>query len=169
MALTVNFSISTTADPSAIVITDTSTGTDAAVTGRKINLYDIQNNLYGASPYNFPIVSLSGDIITLNPLLKDKALNIIVFWTNNTGAALYQSAKIFSFNGYANQQLISLTRTQISMLPNTPDLNFYNGKSNLFTEVDTSQLAINNMSDIANAEAAIDRYTVWLQNPQKFF
>lgn len=169
MPLTPSFSVSVTADPSAVVITDTSTGSDGAVVGRKINIYDVSNTLFGNSPYDFP--NFPGTTsITINPLTKDKALQIVLTWVSNTGAPLYGPiSQIYVFTGYAEQFFSGLTRSQASTPSIVADQQFYQNKSTLRVLIDSANLAISNMQSIGNAQNCIELYTPFLQNPNLFF
>lgn len=168
MALSPAFSIGISADPSTIVINDVSTGSDGAVVGRKINLYDVSNNLYGASPYDWPNFP-SSSTITINPLLKDKALNIIVTWVNNAGAVLYTSSLIYVFVGYAEQFYYSLTQEQQGKPDIINDQTYFENKSKLRTLIDSAQQAISVGQDIYSAQNCIELYTPMLQNPNLYF
>lgn len=166
MALTPAFTITQLSDPSAIILTDTSTGSDGAITDRKINLYDVSNNIYGSSPYDWPI---AGSSITINPLQKDKSLLIVVTWVNNVGAVLYTLGQVFAFVGYAEQFFSGLTRNQVSQPTITADQQYYQNKSKLRVLIDSAIQAITSMNDIYNAQNCIDLYTPLLNNPQLYF
>lgn len=169
MPIVPSFSISQGADPSAIILTDTSSGSDGTITDRKINLYDSANVLFGASPYDFPYVSGAGDTITINPLLKDKALNIVITWVNSSSG--YTSSQIFAFTGYGQQFYNGLTRAQTSQPSIVNDQNYYTNKGILETELNSAALAIGDMNDQFAAQNCIDRYTFMINitNQKLFF
>lgn len=170
MPIVPSFSVSQGADPSGIIITDTSTGSDGTITDRKINLYDSANVLFGASPYDFPYVSGAGDTITINPLLKDKALNIIITWLNVSGTVLYTASNPYAFRGYGQQYYNGLTRAQTSQPGIVNDQNYYTNKGILETELNSAALAISDMNDLFAAQNCIDRYTFMIKTTnQKLF
>lgn len=170
MPIVPSFSVSQGADASSITIVDTSTGSDGTITDRKINLYDSANVLFGASPYDFPYVSGAGDTITINPLLKDKALNIIVTFLNVDGDVLYTASNIYAFTGYGQQFYNGLTRAQTSQPNIVNDQNYYTNKGVLGTELNSAVLAISEMNDQFAAQSCIDRYTFMINTTnQKLF
>lgn len=166
MSLVPNFSIGVTSDPSACVLTDISTGSDVAITDRKISLYDVSNNVFGSSPYDWPLASST---ITINPLQKDKAILILVTWVNSSGVVLYTLGQIFAFVGYAEQFFSGLTRNQVSMPTIVSDQQYYQNKSKLRVLIDSAVKAIANMNDIFSAQNCIDLYTPLIQNPTFYF
>jgi len=168
MALSPSFTLSGTSDPSSLTLTDTSTGTDGAVVGRKINLYDVSNNLFGSSPYDFP--NFPGTTsITINPFLKDKSINVVVTWVDNVGTVLYTASKIYASTGYGEQFYSGLTRNLTSQPGIANDQQFRENFSWLRTLLDSTVLAINNMQDIIAAQNCIDQYNGMIQNQNDFF
>jgi hypothetical protein len=84
MAFNGNFSVTpNTADISKFTLTDTSTGSDAGLTGRRIYLYKTDGTTIvpaGTSTEYilWPLVATIGDTIEIDVLDKDYAISIVV-------------------------------------------------------------------------------------------
>lgn len=168
MALSQSFTAAGTVDPSAIFITDTSTGTDVAVVGRKVNIYDISNALFGSSPYDFPDFPAT-TTLTINPLTKDKALQIVVTWVNVSGTVLYTASVIAVFTGYGEQFYYQLTQNQSGNPNILNDNGYFENKSKLRTLLDSATQSISIGNDIYSAQSSIDLYQILLDNEKLFF
>lgn len=168
MALTVDFSLGPTSDPSALTVTDLSTGTDGAVVGRKINIYNVSNVLYGSSPYDFPNFPAASSI-TINPFLSDAAINVVMTWVNNTGGVLYTASKIYASVGYGEQFFYSLTQQQQGNPSFLNDTQYFENKSKLRTLIDSATQAITTGADVYSANTAISLYQIMLNNPNLYF
>lgn len=178
MALSVEFSTSqTVGNPSVIVLSDDSTGTDAAVTQRRVYLVDAQGNYVvpdGTSTdyVNFPIVALSGDEIEIDCLDNDMALNITVQWLNVSNTVLYSKTELCGFTLYNETFYYSLTQAQASQSvpPNiVQDTNYYNNKMALRTLIDSGNQAITYGDDVTTAQNMYDAATYMVTNEGKFF
>ena len=167
MALSPAFTIGITADPSSVVITDTSTGSDGAITTRKIIFTQTDSVILGASPYDFPLSA--GSSITVNPLDKDYALTIVINWVNSSGVVLYTANKIFVFTQYAFLFLESLTQQQIANPSIVDDQNFIQNKFDLFQEVKSAQNAIDYGQSVSAAQSYVNRYQLLINNNQFYF
>lgn len=159
--------ISATLDPSIISVEDTSTGSDVAITDRKIYVYQANNNLQGASPYDFPLSA--GTSITINPLDKDYAITVVVNWTDVGGTVLYTANAIGAFVQYALLFLQQLTQTQESNPQIINDQNFMGNKFLVFTEVQSALNAITNGQSVQSAQQAITRYQKLLNSSSYYF
>jgi len=168
MALTVAFSIGISSDPSAIILTDLSTGSDGAVVGRKIVLSTPTGGSLGNSPYDWPNLP-SSTTITINPLNQDAALIVTVNWVNNAGAVLYTTSLIYVFTQYGLQFLESLTQQQIANPSIVDDQNFMGNKFRLFTEIKSAQNAIDIGQSVAAAQSCVNRYNNLIQNQDMYF
>jgi hypothetical protein len=166
MALSPAFTATQLADPSAIILTDTSSGSDGAIADRKINIYDISNNIFGSSPYDWPIANAS---TTINPLQKDKALLILVTWVNNVGTVLYTLGQIFVFTGYAEAFFYSLTQEQQANPNIINDQQYFSNKSKLRTLIDSATQAISVGQDLYSAQNCLDLYQPMLNTPLSYF
>jgi len=167
MALTPSFSLSATADPSAVSVQDTSTGSDGAITTRKIIFTQTDGTPLGGSPYDFPLSA--GTSITVNPLDKDYGLTVTVNWVDVSGAVLYTANQIFVFTQYAKLFLESLTQQQIANPEIVNDQNFIQNKFNLFQGVKSAENALTYGQSVSAAQFCITQYQELITNNQFFF
>lgn len=165
MSFTPQFTIATTIDPSQIVLTDSSQGSDGAIASRQILLYQVDGTLL-VPAITWPYASPS---ITISPLTQDIALNVQINWLNSIGATLYSTSLIYAFLGNINLFLYRLTEAQGSNPNNIQDANWYSNKLKLFTEVQSALNAINVGSDVFAAQQCIERGNYMIANQTLFF
>lgn len=167
MALTPSISIGITNDPSSVVVNDTSTGSDGAITTRKIIFTQTDGNVLGNSPYDFPLSA--GASITVNPLNKDYALTVTTNWTDAGGNVLYTANQIFVFTQYAKLFLESLTQQQIANPEIVNDQNFIQNKFNLFQGVKSAENALAYGQSVSAAQFCVTQYQELITSNQFFF
>ena len=174
MALTVNFTATQTlGEPSEINFTDTSTGTDVAVVTRRIftrtpaGEFLVEDGT--ATQYevwgDFPTTTTK----TLDVLDKDYATTITVQWLDVSNNVLYDKTLIRGFTLYNESFDYGLTQ----LLSGNPllinDDDFFTNKSDLRTEIDSGNQAIERASDPFGAQQCYDRATNLRLNSQYFF
>jgi len=167
MPLSPSFQTGVTLDPSQVVITDNSTGSDGAITDRKVIFTQTDSTLLAGSPYDFPLSA--GSSITLSPLTQDVACTITVNWVDSGGNVLYTASLIFVFVGYAMQFLEGLTQQQIANPSIVNDQNFIPNKFNLFQEVQSAQNAISIGQSVQAAQSCVLRYQNLITNDNFYF
>jgi hypothetical protein len=164
MPLVASFSVASTSNPAALLLTDTSTGSDGAVTDRQILLYNTANALIGQ--FDWPIAQSS---ITITPLTEDISLNILVNWNNNVGATLYTYSQLFAALEYVLQFEYSLIQ-QMTAQPNIiNDQEFLSNLGKLRTFIDSANQSISQGQDIQSAQVCINLYQQLMANPQLYF
>jgi len=168
MALVPSFTVAPTSDPSQLVLVDTSTGSDGAITDRKIILLNSAGNQYAGSPFDWPIANPS---ITISPLTSDVALNIVVNWNNNVGTVLYTKSQLYVATQYAEQFYYSLTQQQAATtnLNILNDYPYFENKSKLRMLIDSAVQAVAVGLDIFSAQFCISIYQQMLNNPNLYF
>lgn len=174
MAITQNFTASQVyGQPDAIVLTDTSTGTDGAVVGRRVYLTDSNgepvvedgnSNDYESWP-DFP----STTTITLDVLLKDMALYVRVDWLDSGNSVLYTKTSLVLFPLYLKTYFINLIKAQSSNEKLRDSANFYANEIKLLCSIQEAITAVTDIEDIRSAQAALDRGKKLIDNPQNFF
>lgn len=167
MALVPSFTVGITSDPSQVVIADTSTGSDGAITTRKIIFTQADGNSLASSPYDFPLSA--GSSITVNPLGKDYGLTITLNWVNAGGTVLYTANQIFVFTQYAKLFLESLTQQQIANPEIVNDQNFIQNKFNLFQGVKSAENALAYGQSVSAAQFCVTQYQELITSNQFFF
>lgn len=162
-----SFTVAPTSNPAALLLTDTSTGSDGAITDRKILLYNSAGNLVVLA-IDWPIANPS---ITIAPLTADIALNIVVNWNNNVGTVLYTKSQLFAATQYAEQFFYSLTQEQAATtnLNILNDYPYFENKSKLRTLIDSAVQAISVGADIFSSQFSISIYQQMLSNPNLYF
>lgn len=168
MPLVPQFTVASTIVPSQLVLTDTSTGSDGAITDRRVLIFNSAGNQIAGSPFDWPIANAS---ITLSPLVADLALNIQVDWNNSGGTPLYTKSQLFCAEEFALQFEYSLIQ-QLAATTNLNILNdfpFFTNMSNLRVFIDCASLAISTGADIFSSQFCISLYQRYLQNPNLYF
>lgn len=174
MALTQNFTATQVAgSPSEIVITDTSTGTDVAVTQRRVYLITASGEYLVPDGTTTDYVEW-GDFpatttITIDALTKDYALSVKVDWLNVSNSVLYTKTTKYGFTLYNETFDYGLTQ----LLAGNPllinDNNFFSNKSLLRVNIDDGDNAISFAGDLYAAQQSYDRATELRLNSQYYF
>ena len=167
MPLVPSFTVAPTTNASQLLLTDTSTGSDVAISTRQILLYNSAGNLV-VPPITWPLADAS---ITIAPLTADLAMNIVVNWNNSSGLALYTKSQLYVATEYAEDFFYSLTQQQAatSNLNILNDLPYFLNKSKLRLQIDSAVQAIAKGADIYSAQFCISLYQPMLNNPNDFF
>lgn len=156
--------------PSIITLTDTSTGSDGAITQRRV--YLLQSNGQYLVPTGTTTDYIEWDIvdstISLNVLVQDTALSITVQWLSVTNTVIESVTTSFAFTAYNETFYYGLTESQVANSNLTASTNWYQSKLILRVEIDSATQAITFASDIFTAQAALDRAT-FITNNQSFF
>lgn len=168
MSFNASFSIAVTSDPSAIVLTDNSTGSDTNLTDRTINLFKTDNSQLVAA-IDWPIGESS---ITINPLDKDYALNVSVVWTSSSPLpppSTYTKSIIYAFVGYGEAYTNTLLQFLATNQQMVNDQSWYANFQILILEIQNAQNAISLGANLGNAQAAILRYQLLLTKANDYF
>jgi len=166
MPLVPSFSVTPLGNGSSFVVTDTSTGSDGAITDRQILIYTASNALL-VPAIDFPLSA--GNSITISPLTTDIAVAIVLNWNNSSGAAIYTYNLIFAFVQFGLLFLQSLTQTQISNPNIVNDQNWISQKLGIFLEIQSALNAINVGQSVAAAQSCILRYNQTIANQNTIF
>lgn len=172
MALTPNFSTSQPiGEPEVVTIEDTSTGSDAAITQRRVYLREADGTflLPDGTDTDYIEWDYSEDTIDIEALSKDYALEVVVEWLNVSNVVLYTKTVLSGFTSYNEDFDYGLTQqlTGNPLLIN--DNRFFAEKSNLRTLIDSGNQAITRASDQYGAQQCYDRATNLRVNSQYYF
>jgi len=175
MPIVANFSASQTpGDPEDILLTDTSTGTDVAVTQRRVYIQTAAGDYLveegTTTEYeawdDFP----STTELTLTDILsKDFAVRIVVQWLDVSNVVLYDKTLYYGFTCYNEDFDYELTQTVAGNPLLISDNNFWGNKSTLRGFIDSGDNAITRNSDIAAAQQCYDLATNMRTNSQYLF
>lgn len=164
MAIVASFSLTQSTDSTSFTLTDTSTGTDGTLTGRRILLYKADGSLFT------PAIAwaIGSTTKTVSILDKDYALNIVVFWDTAVSGA-YTATKIYAFRGFGKAYLFGLIQAETANPNIVTDKEYDRTKNILVVELDNAVQAIDVGSDYYAAQRCIDRYTSLIQHANLYF
>ena len=175
MAIVANFSAAQTpGSPGDILLTDTSTGTDVAVTQRRVYIqtaagdYLVEEGVTTEySPWlDFP----STTELTLTDILtKDFACRVVVQWLDVSNTVLYDKTLYYGFTCYNEDFDYQLTQTVAGNPLLISDNNFWGNKSRLRGFIDSGNNAITRNSDITAAQICYDLATAMNTDSQYLF
>lgn len=158
-------------EPSEIFLTDTSTGSNVAITQRRVYIR-MANGIFivpeGTSTEYIEWNYLD-TTITINALLKDVAVTVIVEWLDVSNAVLYDKYRNYGFTLYNRTFDYTLTQrlTGNPLLIN--DNNFWANKSSLVEKIDSGDNAIEFASDLFGAQQCYDAATEIRLNAANIF
>lgn len=162
MALTVSFTASQSlGEESSINLTDTSSGSDVAVTQRRvyIALPDGSFLVPTGTTTEYVEWSYSDSTITIDCLTEDSAVLITVQWLSVADAVLYDDSAQYGFTLY--NETFDYQLTQI--LSGNPllinDNGFWESKSALREKIDSGNNAVEFASDIFAAQQCYNAAT----------
>ena len=179
MAITVSFTTSQTiGDNAGLNIVNTSTGSDAAASTRRIYLvnsqgqYVTENGTTDAVAYTtWPIAD--GNSISLDVLTNMTALNITLMYVNSGGTSIAQATELCGFTLYGESFMYSLTQAQAQQSTPPPtilqDSNYYMQKVMLRVNIDSGNNAITYGDDIVSAQNCYNLGNYQIENESLFF
>jgi len=173
MAFVPNFTaVSVSGYPNKILFTDTSQGSDGAITSRRIYISDNAGNFIvvtgTATQYNLWPLPLS-TAITLALLTKDYAVSVVVQWLNVSNAVLYDKTIQYGFTLYNETFDYGLTTLLAANPLLINDNRFFSEKSELREAIDSGNNALSLAADLYNAQQAYDRATAIRLSSQYYF
>jgi hypothetical protein len=157
--------------PSRITLTDTSTGSDAAIAARRVYITDSAGEyiVEDGTDTDYEVWAYADSTITLDLLEQDTAVYITVDWVNSGGTELYEEELLTVFLLYARTYFINLVKVQSSRPPLRDHANFYMNEIRLLCSIKEAEDAIYYAGDILSAQAACNRAKVLINQPSYFF
>ena len=172
MPLTPNFTASQfSGTPSIITLNDTSTGSDVAITSRRVYLLQANGTFLvpAGTTTDYVVWDLVDTSIDLDVLSQDSALSITVQWMSSTNTVVTSKTISFAFTAYNETFYYGLTESQVANSNLSASTNWYQTKLVLRVEIDSADQAITFASDIYSAQAALNRATYISTNQALFF
>lgn len=174
MSFNGNFSISQGTDISSFTLTDTSTGSDAGLTDRRIYLFHPDGTtlvpIGSTNAYiDWPIANST---ITISLLDKDYALRIEVDWISSAPLAppsTYTQTILYAFTSNSEDFYAGLTRMQASNPVLVNDNHFYDNKMKLRLFIEDALDAVANMNDVYLAQNCLNQAYDLIVNQQVNF
>jgi hypothetical protein len=168
MAFNGAFTIAATAGvPGSVTLTDTSTGTDANLTGRTITMYDAAGDIFYTGSWAIGDTTKTIDLLDI-----DKALNVKVDWASSSPLAdpsTYTLSLLFASVVYLMEQFCTMTRLQASNPNIMRDKQYYEKKYELLVEIKGAEYGISEMEDIVAAQECIERAQFLITNKSLFY
>jgi len=169
--LTPNFSMSqNSGTPNIITATDTSVGSDGAVTQRRIYLLQSNGEYLVPSGVTTDFVewAYNQTSISLDVLTKDTGLTVLVEWLNVSNVVLYSKTLSFGFTAYNETFYYGLTQDLVANPSLYASQNWFDNKMRLRVYIDSGNQAISFASDIYSAQLCYDLATE-MQTNQNFY
>jgi len=157
--------------PSDVILTDSSTGADAAITSRRVYFQTSAGTFLveeGTST-DYEAWALVDTSATFDVLDKDYGLRILVQWLNVSNAVLYDKVGYYGLTEYNEEFDYSRTQNVAANALLMNDNNFWKNKTKLRTLIDSGNNAITNVSDINAAQQCYDQATTMRLNAQYLF
>lgn len=172
MSYVQNFSVSqSTATPTVLRVTDTSTGADAAITQRRIYLGKDDGTYLVPSGTTTDYIAwaLADTYKEADVLDKDYSLNVRVDWLDVNNNVLYSKTVLYAFTMNSEIFYYGLTQNQASNPAIAQDQNYYQNKMQLRCNIDEANNAVTYGGDISSAQAALDRALQMINNQDVYF
>lgn len=161
--------------PSILNLTDTSIGSDVAITQRRV-LIQKSDNTYlvpTGTTTNYVAWAIANASIGINVLNQDYALNITGQWLNVSDTVLYTKTILFDFTLDIMQFLVGLTMNQIAPpIVNynaSNDNNYWTNKFMLYVQKLDADSAVSISGNIYASQSALDRGDYMINNQNLFF
>jgi hypothetical protein len=173
MALTVSIGVSQSAiSPSYVTITDNSTGSDVAVTQRRLTIQDA-NGVYltGGGSVNYDTWSYSDASIVENIITQNYSIaaNVLVEWLDVSNTVLYTYNENYPFPNYGKQFFVYLVQN-LGLQPGTYQDSNYSGNLAVFWGNLVAGInQVEDGNDIAGAQNCFNRVIEMQQNESKYF
>lgn len=174
MALTPNFTATqNSGTPNEITINDTSTGSDGAITQRRVYLLQSDGTylVESGTVTDYEPWPYADSSITLDVLTQDTALNITVQWLDVSNTVLYTKTIAYGFSAYGETFYYGLTQNQVPIQNPAVALstNYYQNKMKFRVFLDSADQAISFASDIYSAQVMYDAETEMITNESFYF
>lgn len=174
MPLSVSFTISQSAlTPGAITANDTSDGTDAAVTQRRIFFQNSQGQYITTSGTSsssaYEEWSIADTSETWDLLEEDTAVAVTVQWLNVANQVLYTLTQLYCLAEFNKQFFYYLVQQQAITPSVLQDTNYAANMAAYWTNITGAIQAIEIGADISASQNCLNRATGMMQNQTKYF
>lgn len=159
------------ATPQNITFSDNSTGSDSAITHRRLYIQTAQATYLVPTGTTTDYISwaLANTSITVNVLNEDMCVNIICQWLNVSNAVLYTYTNQYPLAEYNKQFLVALVAAQ-GLTPGIVQDNNYSGNMATFWVNITAGInQVNFAADISGGQNCFNRATSMRINQAKYF
>ena len=170
MPLVPNFSTSQTIGvPQSINFSDTSTGSDVAIVGKRVYMQTSSGSFLVEDGVTTEYQNWNSTSATFNVLSKDYGLRITVQWVGVSGQVLYSKQYTLGFTLYNETFDYQLTQVLTGNPLLINDNDFFKNKSELRECIDSGNQAISLAGDLVAAQQCYDRATNIRLKSQYYF
>lgn len=171
MAFAESFSVSQSAlSPSVVTLTDTSTGSDGAITSRVVYVSDSDGNyLTGNGTVDYDVWDWADASIDLDILTENTAASIRVDWLNSVDTILYTVTDQYCLAQYTKNFLYYLVQMQANTVTVVQDSTYFSNLAQLWANLRGAINAIEVASDLSASQNCLNRCTKMENNQAKYF
>ena len=172
MALTPNFSISQSIGlPSYVNVTDTSTGSDVAITSRRVFFQDYLDNylVQSGTTTNYELWAYADSSISLNLLTQATAVTCTVQWLDVNNVVLYTKTSTANLDLYDEQFLFNLAANESQQLLLLQDTDYLMNTFKLRLFVDNANNAIEIGNSVYTAQENLNKAQLLIDNEDLYF
>lgn len=172
MAYTLSFLVSQGVDSTAFSLTDTSTGSDAAVVTRRITCTTLGGTILvptGTSTTYIEFPFSDGASISVAVLPIDYAMTIRLDYINIAGTALYSLSQNYPFTGNDDDFDYSLTQFLVGNQSLLQDTTYVINRFTFRMLVDAASQAVTTGNDINSSQFLLDLAQDYVDNQTKYF
>lgn len=169
MPLVPNFSISSNiTTPSVLQLVDTSSGSDGAITQRRVYLQQFDGTYLVPTGTTTSYIdwAYASSTKNIDAMDKDYALNIIVQWLDVSNAVLYTKTILVEFNSYARTFRLKLLKAIASNPKLVNNQNYFDVMSQLTIYIDGANEAVTLAGDVTLAQLCNDNAAYLINNPK---
>tara|TARA_R110000868_G_scaffold236848_1_gene490903 strand:- start:2645 stop:3163 length:519 start_codon:yes stop_codon:yes gene_type:complete len=157
--------------PNIVVVIDNSTGSDFAITQRRVYVQDSAGNYLvpEGTTTDYTQWNIGDASISLNILTEDMAVSVRVDWLDVSNTILYTLTQQFCLALYSKQFFYYLIQLQ-GLTPSIPaDTNYNNSMALFWATVNGAINAVTLASDISASQNSLNRATFMRLNQSLFF
>ena len=174
MPLSVSFSISQSSlNPAAVTATDDSTGSDAAVTQRRIFFQNSQGQYITTSGTSstsaYEAWAYADTSETWDLLDEDIAATVTVQWLNSSNAVLYTLTQVYCLAEFNKQFFYYLVQQQATTPIILQDTNYAANMAAYWTNITGAIQAIEIGADVSASQNCLNRATDMMNNESNYF
>ena len=157
--------------PSILILTDSSTGSDAGITDRFVTIQTYDGtylNPIGNSGNSIEWTLSSGNTIDIDCMDKDYAILITVNWFGGS-TVLYTKQILAVFTAYARTFRVKLLKALESNPNQIDSVNFFNVFSGITCYIDGADESVSLMNDITLSQLCDTKAKFFIDNPSLSF
>lgn len=154
-----------------VTVTDDSTGSDAAISVRRIYVQTATGTylVESGTTTDYEVWAYADSSITLDILTQDECVNITVQWLNSSNVVLYTYTNQYALAEYNKQFLVYLVSAQGLTPGIVQDTNYSGNIAVFWTNVIAGINQVEFAADIAGGQNAFNRATNMRLNQDLYF